>query len=186
MFDKRLPDEQIVGKVLNGDTESFREIVNAYQSHIFNIGMRFFKNRDDALDFVQDVFFKAYNEIESYKRKAPFRAWLFKIAYNMGINRIKERKVENVQIEDSISGNLNTEKDFIRDEAMNALFKAVNSLPEQYRICIDLYFFLGLKYADIKSITGYPVNTIKSNVLRAKNILRDKLRGNIAEDYNEM
>ena len=74
MSDNRLPDEQVVGKVLSGDIESFREIVTAYQDYIFNIGMRFFNNRDDALDFVQDVFLRTYNEIGSYKRKAPFRA----------------------------------------------------------------------------------------------------------------
>jgi RNA polymerase sigma-70 factor, ECF subfamily len=186
MFGNRVPDEQIVGKVLNGDRESFRDIVTAYQTAIFNIGMRFFRNRDDALDFLQEVFLKAYKEIRSYKRKAPFRAWLTRIAYNAGINKIKELKTENIQFSDDISSRVNTENDYIRDETVKVLVEAVNSLPDQYRICIDLYFFMGLKYADIESITGYPVNTIKSNVLRAKRILRDKLRGNIAEDYHEM
>jgi RNA polymerase sigma-70 factor (ECF subfamily) len=132
------------------------------------------------------VFLKAYNEIQSYKRKAPFRAWLIRIAYNMGINMIKVKKIEKVILEDSVYGNKNTEKDYLMDETANALFTAINTLPDQYRICIDLYFFMGFKYIDIENITGYPINTIKSNVLRAKQILRDKLRGSVAEDYHEM
>ena len=74
----------------------------------------------------------------------------------------------------------------IKDETISLLRNAMNKLPEQYRICVDLYFYMGMKYAEIEGITGYPVNTIKSNVLRAKQILRDRLRGSIAEDYHEM
>jgi len=51
---------------------------------------------------------------------------------------------------------------------------------------VELYFFMGLTYGEIGRITGYPVNTIKSNVLRAKTMLRDELKGTIAEDYNEL
>jgi len=66
------------------------------------------------------------------------------------------------------------------------LMRAVGALPERYRICVELYFFMGLTYGEIGRITGYPVNTIKSNVLRAKTMLRDELKGTIAEDYNEL
>ncbi len=179
-------DEQIVRKVLNGDIESFRIIVNRYQSYLYSIGMRFFKNPDDSSDFVQDVLLKAYNELESYKSKSLFRAWLIRIAYNYGINRIKAAKIDSVFIEESVADKSTLEKSCVRDETIEALCRAIDALPDQYRICIDLYFFMGFKYSDIEKITGYPVNTIKSNVLRAKRILRDNLRGTVAEDYHEM
>jgi RNA polymerase sigma-70 factor (ECF subfamily) len=186
MLNNIYSDERIVRQVLNGDVESFGIIVSRYQSYIYSIGMRFFKNTDDSNDFVQDVFLKAYNDLKSYKGKGLFRSWLIRIAYNYGINKIKTGKVDNVAFEDSVSCEPTPEQSHIKDEVIRFLRRAIDNLPEQYRICVDLYFFSGLKYVDIEIITGYPVNTIKSNVLRAKQILRDELRGSIVEDYNEM
>ncbi|MFH0976684.1 MAG: sigma-70 family RNA polymerase sigma factor [Spirochaetota bacterium] len=179
-------DEWVVRRVLKGDTESFGIVVKRYQSYIYSIGMRFFRNADDSNDFVQDVFFKVYNELKSFNGKATFRAWLIRIAYNYGINLIKAKKIESVVFEDSVSGEQTPEQSLVKGELRDKLRSAVDALPDQYRVCVDLYFFMGFKYAEIEEITGYPVNTIKSNVLRAKQILRDKLRGSIAEDYNEM
>jgi RNA polymerase sigma-70 factor, ECF subfamily len=186
MLNEILSDEQIVLNVVNGDTNSFRIIVTRYQSYIYSIGMRFFKNAEDAADFVQDVFLKAFSELASYKKKSLFRYWLVRIAYNFGINRIKAGKTELLPAEENIADKLSLEKNIVADETINLLRNAIDDLPEQYRICLDLYFYMGLKYSEIEKITGYPVNTIKSNVLRAKGILRDKLRGSIAEDYHEM
>jgi RNA polymerase sigma-70 factor (ECF subfamily) len=186
MLNDIYPDERIIRQVLNGDIQSFEFIVKRYQSYIYSIGMRFFKNTDDSNDFVQDVFLKVYNELGSFKGKAPFRSWLIRIAYNYGINKIKAGKFDSVIFEESASVEATPEDRHIKDEAITLLRTAIDNLPEHYRICLDLYFFSGLKYIDIGSITGYPVNTIKSNVLRAKQILRNKLRGSIAEDYDEM
>jgi RNA polymerase sigma-70 factor (ECF subfamily) len=69
---------------------------------------------------------------------------------------------------------------------MEAISRALASLPEKYRICVDFFFFLGLSYGEIGDITGFPVNTIKSHVFRAKQMLRDALRGSAAEEYHEM
>ena len=62
----------------------------------------------------------------------------------------------------------------------------MSALPEKYRVCIDLYFFYGLPYAEISAMTGFPVNTIKSHVSRAKRMLRDSLRETMAEGNDEM
>jgi RNA polymerase sigma-70 factor, ECF subfamily len=179
-------DEQVLREVICGETGKFKIIVERYQAYIFSIGMRFFRNEDDSYDFVQDVLLKAYNELGTFKGKASFRSWLVRIAYNYGINRIKEKKFREEDIKERASKAATPEKNHFRYETVVLLRKAIDDLPERYRICVDLYFFMGFKYNEIESITGYPVNTIKSNVLRAKQILREKLRGSIAEDYNEM
>lgn len=179
-------DEQIVREVVNGDVERFRIIINRYQNHIFSIGMRFFRNKDDSDDYVQDIFLKAFNELGSYKERAPFRVWLIRIAYNYGINIVKAKKSQSLINEDELSDESTPEKSHVKDETIAILRKAIDALPDKYRICVDLFFFTGCKYTEIMEITGYPVNTIKSNVLRAKKILRNKLRGTIAEDYHEM
>jgi len=180
-------DEQIVQSILQGETERFRIIVRRYQEKIFNIGMRFFRNEFDSNDFVQDVFIRAYGNLGSYREKAPFRYWLTRIAYNRGIDVAGAVKPErDIAGEGPETHDPSPEKLHVRGEVRDMLMSAVDKLPEKYRICLDFYFFLGLSYSEIFEITGIPINTVKSNVLRAKKILRNSLRGTIAEDYNEM
>jgi RNA polymerase sigma-70 factor (ECF subfamily) len=186
MDNEHKTDEQIVKQVLVGGIESFKTIVERYQKKIFGIGMRFFKNRDDSYDFVQEVFIRAYESLKSYAGRAPFRFWLTKIAYNHGINRVGAKRAEPEVPEEVPSEGTTPETGHLRGEIREILMEAINQLPDRYRICVDLYFFMGLTYSEISEITGYPVNTIKSNVLRAKTMLRDELKGTIAEDYHEL
>ena len=188
MPDKNFTDEYIVLQVQKGDFELYRLIVERYQDKIFSIGMRFFYDRDDSADFTQEVFLKAFNKIDSFREIALFKYWLVKLAYNHAINMKKSRHDKNADYncEEIQSGYELPEKNHIYGEIKQVLAEEINRLPERYRVCIDFYFFLGLKYNEISEITGYPVNTIKSDVLRAKNILRQKLKGSIAEEYYEM
>lgn len=186
MDNEHRTDEQIVKQVLVGGIESFKIIVERYQKKIFGIGMRFFKNREDSYDFVQEVFIRAYESLKSYAGRAPFRFWLTKIAYNHGINRVGAKRAEREVPEEIPAADITPETGHLRGEIREVLMEAINQLPDRYRICVDLYFFMGFTYNEISEITGYPVNTIKSNVLRAKTMLRDELKGTIAEDYHEL
>lgn len=187
MINEQTPDELIIRRIQNGSIELFRFIVDRYENKIFSIGMRLFYNHEDSLDFAQDVFLKVYDRIHLYREIAPFKFWLVKLAYNHGINM--KKKVSSVyEINESllISKGPTPDNTHARNEIRELLNNEIAKLPERYRICLDFYFFFGLKYREISNITGYPINTIKSDVLRAKNILRQNLKGTIAEDYNEV
>ncbi len=183
----QVPDEILIKQVILGETSSYREIVERYQKQIYGIGMRFFKNYEDSCDFVQEVFIRAYNNLKTFKGSAPFKHWLTRIAYNFGINQIQGTKPESdvsccvVPARES-----SPEESHLTEEVRVLLRDAIDGLPERYRLSVDLYFFMGLTYKEINEITGVPVNTIKSDVLRAKQILRDSLKGTIAEDYHEI
>ena len=182
---KDVSDEDIVRKILQGEEELFAEIVRRFQKRIVNIGMMFFRNRDDALDFAQEVFVRAYEGLASYGGKAKFRFWITKVAYHHGINTAKSGTRPESLTEHAWEGDAPNDG-FEKDEIRKALKKAVEALPEHYRVCVDLYFFYELSYGEISKITGFPVNTIKSHVFRAKQMLRDALRGSAAEEYHEM
>ena len=179
-----ISDELIVRNVQQGRTEYFSMIVERYRNKIFGMGMRFFYNQDDSADYTQEVFLRAYDRIHSYREIAPFRFWLAKLAYNLGINMKKGIPEEKTSIDD-ISEPCHEESPegvHINAEIKKVLTDEINRLPERYRVCLDLYFFMNLKYIEISEITGFPVNTIKSDVFRAKNILRQKLAGTIVEE----
>jgi RNA polymerase sigma-70 factor, ECF subfamily len=187
MQNDTLNDEYIIQSIRQGNKNGFRKIVIKYQSYIFSIGMRFLKNKDDAYDFVQEVFIKTYNNLDTYKGKAPFRYWIIKIAYNYAINKSEKNKIEPNIADRQLSSSLKTpEEQHIHKETRTILLDAINSLPEKYKICLDFYFFMGLSYNEISTITDFPVNTIKSHVLRAKQQLYQKLKGTIAEEYHDI
>ncbi len=184
MNKKDISDELIVRNVQQGRTEYFSMIVERYRNRIFGIGMRFFYNHDDSADFTQEVFLRAFDRIHSYREIAPFRFWLAKLAYNLGINMKKDIPDNKISIDDIAEPfhEDSPEGGHLFNELKKVLADEITRLPERYRVCLDLYFFMGLKYSEINAITGYPVNTIKSDVFRAKNILRQKLAGTIAEE----
>ena len=187
MLSEHSDDEKIIDRVRKGDTELYRIIVARYQQKLYAIGMRFCKNHDDACDFTQEVFLKAYNSLGTFKGISRFNFWLVKIAYNHGINSVKAEKPRDSLNEEMLPfRGITPEQSMIRGEIIIALERSLSELPEKYRVCIDLYFFCGLSNFEIAEITGFPLNTVKSNIFRAKNQMRNALTGSIAEEYHEM
>lgn len=175
-------DEEAIGRVLDGDTEAFAVLVRRHRSRVLRLGMSFFRDEDEAADFAQDVFVKAYTALASFKGRSLFSTWLLRIAYNTAINS-KKRKRERLSLdpEIEIAGAPGADEAHFREETARTVREAMAELPPRQALCIELYFYYDLKYAEISEITGYPVNTIKSHVFRAKRILRERLE-TIGED----
>jgi RNA polymerase sigma-70 factor (ECF subfamily) len=180
------PDLEIVGEILSGKKETFNALVRKYQTRIFSLGLKFFRNRDDAFDFAQEVFVKVFQRIHTFRGRARFSTWLMKVAYHHGISVHRSHKEagslpEDFDIPDTGE---NPERLHARKAASEALKEALGLLPERYRMCIDMYFSFGMSYDDIALVTDTPVGTVKSHVFRAKQALRKTLRNSGAEDYD--
>jgi RNA polymerase sigma-70 factor (ECF subfamily) len=172
------PDEQmIVAGVLRGEKDLFRILVKRHEEPVFRMGMSFFKNSEDAADFVQDVFLKAFRSLVRFEGRSRFSTWLYRIAYNTAVNSFNRKREYLSLAEEPGNGGDGPEQKAIRDAAGRAVLDAVKDLPERYRICVDMFFFYDRSYQEIEAITGIPVNTVKSHVFRAKKLLRDKLEG---------
>jgi RNA polymerase sigma-70 factor (ECF subfamily) len=175
-------DEEVIGRVLDGDTEAFAVLVRRHEARVKRLGMSFFHDEEDAADFAQDVFVKAYSALASFKGRSLFSTWLLRIAYNTAINSKKRRREQlSLDPEMDIAGSPGTDETQLREETAKAVREAMAGLPPRQALCIELYFYYDLKYAEISEVTGFPVNTIKSHVFRAKRILRERL-GNLRED----
>jgi RNA polymerase sigma-70 factor (ECF subfamily) len=174
-------DQMIVAQIVSGQKELFRLLVNRYQQAVYGMGLSFFRNTEDAADFTQEVFLKTFRSLPRFEGRSRFSTWLYKIAYNTAVNGVQRKKeYRSLAAEDPVPDTDNPERRALRSAAREAVLEAVTDLPDKYRICVDLFFFYDRSYQEIELITGYPVNTIKSHVFRAKKLLRDKL-GEIAE-----
>jgi RNA polymerase sigma-70 factor (ECF subfamily) len=174
-------DHLIVAQIVSGQTELFRLLVNRHQQAVYGMGLSFFHNVEDASDFTQEVFIKVFRNLSRFEGRSRFSTWLYKIAYNTAINSVtRQREYHSLAEDEPLGGNDSPERNILRAAAREAVLEAVRELPDRYRICVDLFFFYDRSYQEIEAITGYPVNTIKSHVFRAKKMLREKL-----EDFAE-
>jgi RNA polymerase sigma-70 factor (ECF subfamily) len=171
-------DRVITAQIVSGQKELFRLLVKRHERAVHGMGMSFFRNTDDASDFTQEVFLKAYRNLPRFEGKSRFSTWLYKIAYNTAINSVTRKKEYLSLTEDGIvSINDTPERNLLKGLARDAVLEAITALPERFKVCVDFFFFYDRSYQEIELITGYPVNTIKSHVFRAKKILREKLAG---------
>ena len=169
-------DRTIAAQIVSGQKELFRLVIKKYERPVFGMGMSFFHNSEDASDFTQEVLLKTFRNLSRFEGRSRFSTWLYKIAYNTAINSVTRKKEYHSLVkEEIIPDNDTPERNLLKKLAQDAILEAITHLPERFRVCIDLFFFYDRSYQEIEAITGYPVNTIKSHVFRAKKILREKL-----------
>ena len=177
-------DQIIVAQIVAGQKGLFRILVKRYERAVYGLGLSFLRNAEDAMDFTQEVFLKVYRSLPRFEGRSRLSTWLYKVAYNTAVNSAARRKEYHSLAEDEPErpGNAgdpgrSPERDLLRAAAREAVLEAVEDLPGRYRICVDLFFFYDRTYQEIEAITGFPVNTVKSHVFRAKKLLREKLKG---------
>lgn len=170
-------DQFLIKSILNGNKNLFALLMKFYKQRVYSLGMSFFKNEHDTEDFVQDVFIKAYTKLDTFQNKSLFSTWLLRIAYTTALNSVNRRK-EYLPITDEnniVAVEETPEEKELRKITQLAIREAISELPEKYAVCLDMYFSYDIPYAEISEITGFPLNTIKSHIFRAKQILKKKL-----------
>jgi RNA polymerase sigma-70 factor (ECF subfamily) len=184
-------DKQIVNRVLSGDRNAFRGLVDRYQGPVRALGWRMLRNEERVADYVQDVFVKAFTRLNSFSGTGRFYSWLMRIAYTTACNAKGRRPPEQAMDPGDMTrfpgrSDSGPEEHMLRREADRALQGAIAELPSHYGLAVELFFRLGLGYKEIEETTGIPINTMKSYVFRARKRLREALSDTTAEDYYEM
>jgi RNA polymerase sigma-70 factor (ECF subfamily) len=173
-----IEDASIIRAVLEGDTESFRLLVQRYQKPVIRMIANLINDRHICEDIAQEVFFVAYKKLLSFDpARSSFSTWLFTIARNKSINTMKKRRIPS-------ANNFPENPDFsepgdslIRDELFLKLDRALKSLNPGHRRALVLAEFENLPYEQIAQIEGVRIGTIKSRISRAKRRLRSALDG---------
>jgi len=155
-----------------GDRKAQKDLFNLYNKAMFNIGVRLLGNFDDAADITQETFIDVFTKIDQYQGNATFGAWVKRIMINKSINHLNRRKVHysldgNEPIEEEV--HLHSEE---REQLMYQLNKSISTLPEGCRVIFTLYYFEGYDHEEISSILGISLSTSKSQLSRAKQLLR--------------
>lgn len=168
----------IIRAVLEGDTESFRLLVQRYQKPVTRMIANLINDRHICQDVAQEVFLAAYKKLPSFDpARSNFSTWLFTIARNKSINAIKKRRIPSVSNPPENPEFSEPVDSLIRDELFAKLNQALQSLSPGHRRALILAEFEDLPYEQIAQIEGVRIGTIKSRINRAKHRLRSVMEG---------
>ena len=171
-------DTGIIRAVLEGNTESFRLIVQRYQEPVIRMIANLISDRQVCEDIAQEVFLAAYKKLPSFDpARSSFPTWLFTIAKNKSINVMKKRRIPSMGNPPENPVFSEPADSLIRGELFIELDKAMNSLSPGHRRALVLAEFENLPYEQIAQIEGVRIGTIKSRINRAKHRLRSALDG---------
>jgi RNA polymerase sigma-70 factor, ECF subfamily len=166
---------RLVTESRQGCQESFEKLLRLYEAPIFNAAYRILNNYEDARDVTQNVFLKAYENLDSFDQSYRFFSWIYRIAVNESINmRTAKRPLDNLE-DVTIKEDNTPEKALSQTELDEIIQRALMSLETDYRVVIVLRHFHNCSYKDIGEILDLPEKTVKSRLFTARSLLRDSL-----------
>lgn len=185
---KKDTDQQLVEKVLKGNDRAFNLLVLRYQHRVAALIGRFVGDPQEVEDVSQEAFLKAYRALPLFRGESAFYTWLYRIAVNAAKNHLVARSrrppTTDVEIEDAETGDLaaplwdteTPEGSLATEELREAIYQAIDELPEELKTAFTLREFSGLSYEDITEIMGCPVGTVRSRIFRAREAIDKRIR----------
>ena len=171
-------ESELVSKAQNGDRNAFSELVHTHSQGVLNVVYRMCGNGDLAEDAAQEAFIQAWLRLSSYKVKASFRSWLYRIAVNTAIDMLRKEKrilpntIEDLNLSDSRPG---PEAMLASSERTELIREAVLTLPNASRAVLILREYEGLSYQEIAESLEIPMGTVMSRLSYARKLLKEKL-----------
>ena len=178
-------DRELVKGIQEGDQRAFRVLYERYHRRAYAVAYGVVKNKEDALDVVQDGFVKVHKHIAKFQGTSSFYTWLYRIIMNLSIDHVRRRKnAKGVEYDDRVGreadevagdGSLlprvmdaNPSKTVIRRELLEKIQRALDELPEYHQRVILLREIEGLSYEEMAQTLGVPKGTIMSRLFHAR------------------
>jgi RNA polymerase sigma-70 factor, ECF subfamily len=180
-------DQEIswISESQDGDTRSFNRLVLKWEKTIYNTALRMLQDREEAAEATQDVFLLAFKSIRSFRRDSKFSTWLYRIALNHCLTRIRERPPGiHISIEDGDEMESPAPQfqvaetqvgEVIRFEQRKRVWAALRLLHPDQQAVIELKFFQDLTFEEISEILETPQSTIKSRFYSGLEMLKNRL-----------
>ena len=186
----RAEDKTLIAQALQGDQESFKRLMKKYHSAIYHLIVRMIGYQPEADDLTQEAFIKAFNSLESFNDEFAFSTWLYKIATNNCIDHLRKRKLKTFSIDKPLDHDgeyyfeipdttYQPDLHILQTQQSRAIQKAIDELPEKYRIVIVMRHQQEKSYEQIAEELQLPLGTVKAHIFRAREILYRGLKGKV-------
>ena len=150
---------------------------------MFSVCMRLINNTAEAEDVMQEAFLNALRNIDSYRGEVSFGAWLKKIVINRSLDYLKKRRLKLEEINDKTERIADYQME-VREVNIQLIKDAIQKLPDGYRVVLSLFLIEGYDHEEISQILGISNENSRVQYLRAKNKLKELLKGKEIYSYN--
>lgn len=165
--------EQLIENCKINDTKAQSELYKLFSSKLFSVCLKYSRNYAEAEDHLQDAFLTIFKKIEQYKHKGSFEGWLKRITINTVLQQYRNEKVFDI-----VTETLTEEVELEVDEdtiSVDYLLKIIQELPDRYRLVFNMYVLDGYSHKDIADMLDITIGTSKSNLARARHILKQTI-----------
>jgi RNA polymerase sigma-70 factor (ECF subfamily) len=177
-------DTQLIERILNGERQCYKELVERHSSMVFHLARRFSNNEETVKDLVQQVFVKVYERLESFRGDASFSSWLYRLSMNhfrdyaKNIRRKNQRfsEMEEYEVDARLGHEDTPDQNLERDQESARLFQALDELPEKYAEPLLLKYRDGMSYKVISDRLDVSVSALKVRVHRARKELKQIMK----------
>lgn len=185
----RVRESELISRALLGDAEAFAELIQPFETKVYNLAYRMCGNREDARDLAQEAFLKVYRALGRFKGRSSFSTWLYRVVSNTCLDQLRRERRSGVAA--SLDDPVETETGGLKRELADSTFEpeqlamrseadaeiraAVATLPPDHRLAVLLRDFEDLSYEEIARVMDCSLGTVKSRISRARSTLRDRL-----------
>src|SRR5215813_5103248 len=180
-------DHELLAAIRDGDDAAFQEIMRRYRNPIINFVYRMLDDYERSVDLPQETFIRIYTSASRYKANYSFSTYIYRIAANLAISELRQRKRRKlVSLFSAFSdetgeameldlpdGGPRQDETLIEDERRRAVARAITSLPAKYRAAVVLRDIEGMSYDSIAETLNLSEGTVKSRINRARNLLKE-------------
>lgn len=169
-------EEHILIGCRKGKSKAQKKLYDLYSAQMFGVCLRYAKNTADAEDILQDGFVKVFKNIDKYDGSGPLAGWIYRVMVNTALNHLRSKnKMRFVEYDNNIADK-HHEDDYIEPSfSKQEIMKAVQKLPYGYRTVFNMYVIDGYKHKEIAEMLDISINTSKTQLARARNMLKEEL-----------
>ncbi len=168
--------DQLIKDCKRQDLKAQEQLYRLYGSKLFSICLKYSNNYSSAEDTLQDAFITIFSKIDQYKGEGSFEGWIKRITINTALQKFRKQKVFEIIGEEQLEEiEIEIDEDTV---SLEYLLEIIQQLPDRYRLVFNLYVLDGYSHKEIAEMLTISAGTSKSNLARARNILKQKIETN--------
>lgn len=170
-------EQELVRRAQAGDQEALVELLRSVEASVYRSAYYILGDEQEALDAAQDTLLRIYQKLHLFQEKAKFSTWVQRIVSNVCMDRFRARKdtVSIDQHELVIADKTSVESEVMITHVSHDIRKAIDQLPEHYRVVVVLRYLQDFSYQEIADALDLPLNTVKSYLFRGRQQLQELL-----------
>jgi len=169
-------DAQLVRACLRGDQGSQQRLYEQYKRQMYRVCLRYAASREDAEDYLQEAFIRVFRDLRQFRMEGPLGAWIRKVVVNSILQQLRKRKLDFSDTDISELEHLSArEEDVPGNLDAQILTKYIQGLPDGYRTVFNMYVIEGFTHQEIGNMLGISSGTSKSQLSKARAMLRTKI-----------